>query len=261
MEKKTIKKTVAKKAVSKAVTAKTAKPVVKKAAVKEVAAPVKAVKAEAKNISVEVVGLDGNKAGTITLPGEIFNAKVNPVLMAQAVRVYLANQRVGTASTKTRGEVSGTTKKIYRQKGTGRARHGAAKAPIFVGGGISFGPRPRSFSLAMPKKMKRSALFSALTAKLADKKVLVVDFAAATGKTKEVAKALKALNLTDKNGDAKNVLLVVNKEQTAVKRSARNIKGVAVQASGNINAYEVLKGNTVVLMKESIDVIKDTFLT
>ena len=258
-----VKKTVEKKAVEKKTAAKTVAPAKAevKTVVKEASKPVsEAKKTSAKDISVEVFGLAGEKVSSISLPGEIFGAKVNPVLMAQAVRVYLANQRSGTASTKTRGEVSGTTKKVYRQKGTGRARHGAAKAPIFVGGGISFGPKPRSFNLNMPKKMKRSALFSALSSKLQDKKVMVVDFTDASGKTKEIAKALKNLGVTRKNGDAQNVLLVADKAQEMVKRSARNIEGVYVEVAGNLHTYEVLQKNMILLTRVSVEALKSTFV-
>lgn len=262
---KTVKKTVAKKEVSKpAVKAVVAKTAVKKEAktlVKESSVPVASVKkVEHKGVTVDVFGMDGSKSATMTLPGEIFNAKINPNLMAQAVRVYLANQRSGTASSKTRGEVNGTTKKIYRQKGTGRARHGAAKAPLFVGGGVTFGPKPHSFALTLPKKMKRNALFSALSSKFQEKKIMIVDFNGATGKTKEIAGVLKTLGLIQKNGDAHSVLLVANKDQEMVNRSARNIEGLSVQVAGNLNAYEVLNGNMLVFVKETVDTLKNTFL-
>jgi large subunit ribosomal protein L4 len=139
---------------------KTTKAVAKKAEVKKT--PVTAKVVESKNsevktgsLKITVVGVDGASMGNMTLPEAVFGAKPNKALIAQAVRVYLANQRQGNASTKTRGEVIGTTKKIYRQKGTGRARHGAAKAPIFVGGGIAHGPHPHDFSMDFPKKMKQ----------------------------------------------------------------------------------------------------------
>ena len=135
---------------------KTAETKVAPAKKKEVKAEVSIVEkvSEKATVSVNVVGIDGKISGKIALPGEIFGEKVNKALLAQAVRVYLANQRQGNASTKTRGEVEGSTRKIYRQKGTGRARHGSVRAPIFVKGGIVFGPKPRDFSLDMPKKKK-----------------------------------------------------------------------------------------------------------
>src|SRR6266404_5428662 len=174
---------VTKKPVSK--TVKSATKTVNKEAVVKVAEPTRsasAVNAEVSvskkttekayaTVSVAVVGIDGKVSGKVSLPGEMFGEKVNKALLAQAVRVYLANQRQGNASTKTRGEVDGSTAKIYRQKGTGRARHGSKRAPIFVKGGIVFGPKPRDFSLSLPQKMKRKALFSALSAKVKDKEV------------------------------------------------------------------------------------------
>lgn len=234
---------------TKKTTTKATPKVVKKAA--------PAVKAEVKTgLSVSVYGLDGKAAGKVTLPSEIFGEKENPKLVAQAVRVYLANQRTGTSSTKTRGEVAGTTKKVYRQKGTGRARHGAAKAHIFVGGGIAFGPKPRDLALSMPKKMKRKALFSALSGKLSQEKVLVVDFEKASGKTKEVANALKSLSLENR----KNVMVVVDKNLGNVKKASRNIKNVTVETVSNLNAYGVSRSSSILFVKPTIEGLKETFL-
>lgn len=253
-------KIVAPKTIEKKVIAKVALKPVKKE--KEMAmelspAPVKAAKA---GILVNVYGMDGTAAGKITLPGEIFGAKVNPNLMTQAVRVYLFAQRQGTASTKTRGEVRGTTKKMYRQKGTGRARHGAAKAPIFVGGGITFGPRPRDFSLELPKKMKRASLFSALTSKLQEEKVRVLDLTSAMGKTQEIVKVLKNFDLVSKNGKAKKIMIVTTNDSEMIIRASKNIDGAVLKNAANLTTYEVLNSNTILFMKESIDVLKNTYL-
>lgn len=243
-----------------------AKPVVK--AEKPVAA--KEVKVEAKlntpaksqkaDISVSVYGADGKTAGKIALPGEIFGAKINPTLMAQAVRVYMATQRRGMASTKTRSEVNGTTKKIYRQKGTGRARHGAAKAPLFVGGGITFGPRPHDFGLTLPKKMKKAALFSALTSKLQENNVKVLDGAALSGKTREMVTTLKSLELTSKKGTANKVMVVVDGEGKLVAQGARNIMGTTIQNVSNLTTYEILNSKSLLFTKGSIETLKKTFL-
>jgi large subunit ribosomal protein L4 len=127
------------------------------------ASPVQAAAGNA--LTVDVYDAAGKVTGTVTLPESVFGASVNKQLIAQAVRVYLANQRSGTASTKSRGEVQGSTRKIYRQKGTGRARHGGVRAPIFVHGGIAHGPKPHDFSMKMPQKMRRAALHSTLTLK------------------------------------------------------------------------------------------------
>jgi len=176
--------------------------------------------------------------------------------MAQAVRVYLVNQRQGTASTKTRGEVAGSTRKIYRQKGTGRARHGAIKAPIFVGGGIAMGPRPRKFELKLSKQMRRKALFSALSFKLEEEKVSAVDAAVLTGATHEIYNLFKTLKLTNKKGADK--ILFVADNQGAIRASA-NIKGVRIIPAHSVNTYEVLNSNYLILAKDSIQKMKEVF--
>lgn len=213
----------------------------------------------AAGFTLPVFDLAGKKKGNIDLPKEIFGVKENKALMAQAVRVYLANQRQGTASTKTRGEVRGSTRKIYRQKGTGRARHGAITAPIFVGGGIVFGPTPRNFSLKLSKAMRRKALFCALASKLRDEKILVVDPASATGKTKEIYSTFKALNLIRKDRKADKVMLVLG-STPEMKRAAKNIEGVFVYSPGNLNTYDILNSNHLVFVKEAVSGLEDTFL-
>ena len=199
-----------------------------------------------KAIKATVVGLDGKSAGSVTLPTQYFGQKPNSQLMAQAVRVYLANQRAGHASTKTRGEVEGSTRKIYRQKGTGKARHGAIRAPIFVGGGIVFGPRPRDYSLGLPQKMRRVALASALTAQLGNKNVIVVSGLSEVKKTKAVASMLTAVGATRKT------LLVTAKQSTGVARAGRNIETLDILPVSDLNTYSVLMHGKVVFMKEAI---------
>ncbi|MEK7571150.1 MAG: 50S ribosomal protein L4 [Patescibacteria group bacterium] len=258
--KKTTKTAVTKKTVTPKVAE--AKKVTEKAVVKK-EAEVKAsvtVKTETKTkaISVDVFDLTGKVVEKISLPGEVFGETVNKQLLAQAVRVYLANKRQGNASTKTRGEVEGSTRKIYRQKGTGRARHGGVRAPIFVKGGIVFGPKPRDFSLDLPKKMKRKALFSALSAKVADKEITVLSgVEKLEPKTKQFVAVLQKLALNDKK---KKILVVMAGENDAVKRATSNITGVMVTAANRLNAYDVLNTKRVILVKESVDVIKATFL-
>lgn len=209
-------------------------------------------------IEVDVMGLNGKAAGKIGLPKEIFGAKVNDILMAQAVRVYLANQRVGMASTKTRGEVTGTTKKVYKQKGTGRARHGAKKAPIFVGGGITFGPKPRDFTLSMPKKMKRGALFSALTSKLNEKTLMVVDPKQAS-KTREIAGMLKALLVTTPK-KVNKIVFVTTKEDTGVTRASRNVEGVRIVNAQNLTTYDVLNNKSLLFAKNAVDALSKLYI-
>jgi len=210
-------------------------------------------------VSIDVVDVSGKVTGKVSLPGEIFGDKVNKALIAQAVRVYLANQRQGTVSTKTRGEVEGSTAKIYRQKGTGRARHGSKRAPIFVKGGVVFGPKPRDYSLSLPQKMKKKALFSALSAKVKDKEVTVIDgLGAIEPKTKVFAQMLKSLGFTKKK---QNLLFVTaGKEIATVLRAGRNVKGVNFLPSKQVNTYEVLAAGRLIVMKDAIDEMKEHFL-
>lgn len=243
---------------------------VKSVAKKVVVKKVKTVKIEAKipvsvktkagSLSASVFDIKGKVAGNIDLPQEIFNAKINGPLMSQAVRVYLANQRQGTVKTKNRGEVNATTKKIWQQKGTGRARHGSKRAPLFVGGGLAFGPRPRDLSLSISKKMKTLALFSALSSKLKDQELKIVKgLEALTPKTKIMAGVLKNLGIDND----KRVLLVMPKksaESENVYRASRNIEGIEILSANTLNAYKVLDNTLVLLMKESIDTLKDTFI-
>lgn len=206
------------------------------------------------SLKVTVFGVDGVSKGSISLPEEIFGTKPNKALIAQAVRVYLANQRQGNASTKTRSEVTGSTKKIYRQKGTGRARHGAVKAPIFVGGGVAHGPKPHSFSMELPKKMRVKALISALSQKASEGQIKVVegDF---TGKTKEVAKLLKGMDLVSK-GRVANTLFVIDDNKNAVQAS-HNVSNLLIGSAATLSAYEVLVNKNVVFMKNSVEKIKE----
>ena len=204
-------------------------------------------------LSVPVYGIDGKSAGTVSLPGQAFAAKVNDILVAQAVRVYLANQREGSANTKTRGEVEGSTRKIYRQKGTGRARHGAVRAPIFVGGGVVFGPQARDYHRQLPSNMKRAALASALTSAKLGGKVRVVDGLGELDKTHAMASAMRA------NCIKGSVLLVVGSYATSAIRFARNIRDVDILSAQDIHAYAVLSHQTVLFMKEAVDVLGERF--
>lgn len=210
----------------------------------------KELRVSASSLKVQIVNVDGTSKGNMTLPSEVFGANPNKILIAQAVRVYLANQRQGNASTKTRSEVVGSTRKIYRQKGTGRARHGALKAPIFVGGGIAFGPRPHDFSMEFPKKMRRQALISALSEKAQAGFVKVVE-GEFSGKTKEVANLIKSLGV-GKKGKADKVLFVTDDNVNAV-RGAHNIDGLELQRASTLSTYGVVVNKNVVFSKSAID--------
>lgn len=241
------------------------KEIKKTGAPKKVAAPAKeksSVKAEVKvaakketvvaKLQAEVVSVKGAKSGSISLPSEVFGVRVNKPLIAQAVRVYLANQRSGSAHAKTRAEVSGTTKKVWRQKGTGRARHGSAKGPIFVGGGITHGPRTRDFSLDMPQKMRKAALFSALSSQFKEKKITFIDPEGLTSKTKTFSQMLKSLSLLNKKGKANSVLIVLDKENSKLYRAGRNIEGMRVERVQDLTTYRVVENKHIVIMKNAV---------
>lgn len=202
---------------------------------------------EKTGLSISVLGVDGKKTGTMTLPKEVFGEKPNKPLMAQAVRVHLANVREGGAATKTRGMVEGSTRKIYKQKGTGRARHGSIRAHIFVGGGIVFGPVPHNYALVMPSKMKRKAMYSALAHQLQEANIIVMDgLKDLKLKTKLMAKAIQAAA-----GDT-SALMVLDKDSLTLIRSIRNIKHVDFMPVTNLNTYEVLTHQKIVFTKDAV---------
>jgi large subunit ribosomal protein L4 len=193
----------------------------------------------------------GAQVGEIELKDEIFGVAVNEHVMHQAVVQYLAGLRRGTASSKTRAEVRGGGKKPWRQKGTGRARAGSTRSPIWRGGGITFGPQPRSFEIKLPKKVKRLALKSALSAKVQAGEFVVVDVLDfSQPKTKEMVQILKGLN-------AESALVVVNLEDVNVVRSTRNIEGVKPLAATNLNVYDILKHNKLVITQDAVAKVEE----
>lgn len=215
-----------------------------------------------KDITAPLFDTKGKETGTIALPAEIFGAKENKQLVAQAVRVYLANQRKGNASTKTRGEVQGSSRKIYRQKGTGRARHGSIRAPIFVHGGIVFGPKPRDYSLDFPQKMKRVALFSALSTRLSDGGIKFVGgMDKVAHKTKEMNKVFESLGLISKKTRVLFVLPPQDKKGVdPIARATRNIEGVDLLYANQLNTYAVLTHKNVLIFAPSVETMKAVFL-
>lgn len=256
-----VKKTIKIKSKPKVEKKKTASTVKKKTATKTVSRLVKPVSSR-KSLSLDVFDTKGKVVRSVDLPKEIFGAKINKQLLAQAVRVYLANQRKGTASTKDRGEVHGSTRKIYRQKGTGRARHGSKKAPIFVHGGIVFGPKPRDFSLKMSKKMKRLALFSALSAKKKANEIKAIKgLNSLEPKTRLMVEVLENLGINEKD---KNILLVLSGKSTGelenIYRASRNIEGVHIMNAEMLNAYDALNNKLILLMESSINAMRERFL-
>lgn len=251
----TVKKKVVKKETKIVKTVKAPKVAPKKAAVKKEPLP------KETGLKLSVYDTKGKVVETITLPKEIFGVEINENIISQAVRVHRANQRRGTVKTKSRGEVKISTRKIYRQKGTGRARHGAASAPIFVGGGIAFGPRQRDYSLKLSQKMRRVALFSALSSKLKSGEIkIVIGLDKLEPKTKNFAESFKNLSLIDKKNQVLLVTPKNGKEFESVIKGARNIKGVRISSANQLNTYDVLANKNLLFMKTAIDNVKETFL-
>jgi large subunit ribosomal protein L4 len=199
-------------------------------------------------MNVDLRSPSGETTGTVSLDDAIFGAKVSVPLMHQIVVAQLAAARAGTHSTKTRGEVSGGGSKPWRQKGTGRARHGSVREPQWKGGGTVFGPKPRDYAPSVPKKMKAAALRSALSARASEGKVVVVDgLSFDPPKTKEAIATLRACGIEGK------VLLVVVNDEVSVAYAFRNIPGVHVITAHQLNTYDVLDASTVLFTKTALD--------
>ena len=200
--------------------------------------------------TLPVYGLDGEVVGSMKLDGKLFNGKVNRALLYEANNMYEANARQGTVSTKTRSEVAGGGTKPWRQKGTGRARVGSSRNPLWRHGGVTFAPKPRDFSVAIPKKAARKALLSSLNARLAEEAIKpTVRLALKEAKTKEFAGILDALKVSG------TALVVTASPDAALKRASRNIKGVSYKEAAKINARDVLLKENIVVEKEALEQI------
>jgi len=199
----------------------------------------------------------GKEKKEISLNEEIFGAPVNERLLALVEKGYAANLRRGTANTKTRGEVRGGGKKPWKQKGTGRARHGSIRSPIWKGGGVVFGPRPRDYSVALPEGMKRQALVSALSLRTKQKNLLLLEDTRLTApKTKEFVKILKALPLEEKR-----TLCVVKENDPIFSRATRNLSGIlGVKLARDLNAYDVLHWPKILMEEGALPVIESRIL-
>jgi large subunit ribosomal protein L4 len=202
-------------------------------------------------MKVDVINLEGQKVSTTELPPAIFEAPIKPDLMHQALVRQMANARLGTHKTKTRGEVSGGGRKPWRQKGTGRARQGSIRAPQWVGGGKVHTPRPRDYSLRMPRKMRRAALRSALSSKAAEAGIVVVD-ALTTEKprTSELAKALGSL------GGGGMLLVLMGERDEAFELSARNLPGTKTLDARYLNVRDLLACDRLIMPLSALDVIQ-----
>ncbi|WP_030016991.1 50S ribosomal protein L4 [Streptomyces monomycini] len=198
--------------------------------------------------TIDILSPAGDKAGTVELPTEIFDAKVSVPLIHQVVVAQLAAARQGTHKTKTRGEVRGGGKKPYRQKGTGRARQGSTRAPQFAGGGVVHGPVPRDYSQRTPKKMKAAALRGALTDRARNSRVHVVSGVVEGEVSTKAAKALLG-----KISERKHVLLVAERADQAAWLSARNLPQVHILEPGQLNTYDVLVSDDVVFTKAAFE--------
>ena len=196
---------------------------------------------------VDVVNLDGKKVGEVELADAVFGAKVNPHLLHEASRWYLNGLRRGTHKVKEKSEVSGAGRKLWKQKGTGRARVGSIRSPLWRHGGTVHGPRPRSYSYALPKKMLLGALRSALSAKLADEKLTIVDgWQLESHKTQSLVSTLEKLSFT------KSALLVAHGENRNLELASRNLANVKLSAPNALQPYEVLKHDRLVLSKDAV---------
>ena len=203
--------------------------------------------------NVKVYNTSGAEVGTIDHNDDIFGIEASEHAMHMAVVQYLANQRQGTQSAKTRAEVRGGGRKPWRQKGTGRARQGSTRSPQWTGGGVVFAPKPRDYSFKLNKKVKRLALKSALSTKVQEEKIIVLeDLALAEVKTKEMAKILE-------NIKAGKALIVMDGNNKNVMLSARNIPDVKTAGVNTINVYDLLKYNTLVLTKDAVAKIEEVY--
>ena len=204
--------------------------------------------------NMKVVDMAGKEVGEIALSEKVFGAKVNEAVLHTAVRAYLMNQRQGTQSTLTRTEVSGGGKKPWKQKGTGHARQGSTRAPQWVHGGIALGPKPRSYRVNLNKAVKRAALFSALSSKVAASEMVVINEITATEyKTKAMVEMLAAV------GAAKKALIVLPEVNEFVIKSCANIEGVKTTQWNTINVYDILNCDTLVVAEGAVAKIEEVY--
>ncbi|HNV81123.1 MAG: 50S ribosomal protein L4 [Tenuifilaceae bacterium] len=207
-------------------------------------------------MEINVLNIEGKETGRkVELKEEIFGIQPNDHAIYLDVKQYLANQRQGTHKSKERNEVSGSTRKLKRQKGTGTARSGSIKSPLFRGGGRVFGPQPRDYSFKLNKKLKQLARKSALTYKAKNNSILVLeDFNIETPKTKEIVNICQNLNLIDKKS-----VFVLGEPNKNIYLSSRNLQKQKVLTASSINTYEIMNANALVLVESSIDVLNKMF--
>ncbi|MBQ4599355.1 MAG: 50S ribosomal protein L4 [Clostridia bacterium] len=204
--------------------------------------------------NIKVVDMAGKEVSELTLSEKVFGAEVKGAVLHTAVKAYLANQRQGTQSTLTRTEVSGGGKKPWKQKGTGRARQGSTRAPQWTHGGVALGPKPRCYHITLNKKTKRAALFGALSAKVAEGKMIVVnEIKTAEYKTKTMTAMLDAI------GADKKTLVVLPEVDTMVVKSCGNIEGVNTTVYNSINVYDIMNCDTLVVAEAAVKKIEEVY--
>lgn len=202
--------------------------------------------------TVPIYNRTGKSVGDLPLADDVFGVPVKKQLVHRVVTAYLANQRAGTAATKTRAEVRGGGRKPWRQKGTGRARHGSIRSPIWRGGGVTFGPQPRKYTQTLSKKLKRLAMKMVLSDKVAGQAFTALEsLTMKAPKTKEFVGVLKALKL------GRSVLLVTKDAEDAVYRSAANVPGVTVLPTGNLTLYAVVRHENLVMTKDAVAAVEE----
>ena len=201
-----------------------------------------------------MVNMAGEQAGEIELNENVFGIEINQYAVHAVVKNYLANQRQGTQSAKTRAEVRGGGRKPFKQKGTGRARAGTTRSPVWVGGGVVFAPKPRSYRYSLQKKLRRLALKSVLTSKVVENEIIVLDnIAFETVKTKDMIQMLKNVNADRK------VLIVLDENDENIIKSAANIPGVTTTLVSTLNVYEILNHTSFIVTKESAQKIEEVY--
>ena len=204
--------------------------------------------------NMKVLDMSGKEVGTMTLSDAVFGAEVNEAVLHTVVRAYLLNQRQGTQSTLTRSEVSGGGKKPWKQKGTGRARQGSTRSPQWIHGGVALGPKPRTYRVSINKKVKKLAMISALSSKVANGEMFVIDQITATEyKTKNMINMLNAL------GFKKKALVILDSNDEKVVKSFANIPGVKTVLSNTINVYDILNSDMLVAAKAACEKIEEVY--
>lgn len=204
--------------------------------------------------SIEIINASQKKVGDITLDDAVLEEKVNKAVLFQAIKRHLAGKHHGTVRTQTRADVSRTGKKLYRQKGSGNARHGSKKAPPYVGAGRAHGPKPRSYTESFPKKMKKLAIKEAIRGKIKDGELMIVDSIPLTSiKTKDAYKFLQGLNIT-------RALIVLTEKNVSIEKSIQNIPGCDVALVEHMNAYDLIKYPKILFVQDAFEKAKERYL-